>query len=358
MSAFAGLLNERGLEIKTLEISKQDIPEDCVLLIINNPTKDFTYKEDEIGSLSYVSDLEKIDRYLVNRQGALAVSKDYEVQLPAFETFLYEWGFTFSDSIVCDEQSSLDDNPNGEKTGTTLSAVYNTDPDSYAYTLYSEYSNLYSAPLTVVTNSGSVECSFGESFSSHEDGAKDVSRNYVSLLETSDKAQKYYITEENGDEVRYVDGMPGKQDLAALSIRSYFDSVSKINLYSYVFCANSSDFFTNNLIGEASYANYDIVSAVVDKISRVEDYASLNLGGTSINSSSVGGKLIIPMNMTELGETINSNRLEENGVSYEVIKENHGISNTDKIVYACFIFAVPVALAAVGIVIAVKRRYL
>ena len=360
MSAFAGLLVERGLEVKTLELSsvEKNIPEDCVLLIINNPTKDFEYDKDAIGSLGYVSDIEKIDRYLVNRQGALAVAKDYEVRLPAFETFLYEWGFTFSDSIVCDEESSLADNPDGEKTGTTLSAVYNTDPDSYAYTLYGQYSNLYSAPLTVVTNSGSVECSFGESASVHEDGAKDVSRNYVSLLETSDKAQKYYVTNENGDEVRYVDGAPGKQDLAGLCIRSYFDSISKINLYSYVFCVNSTDFFENSLIGEPSYANYDIVSAVVDKISRVDDYASLNLGGSSINSTSIGGKLIIPMNMTELGEDVSSNKLDETGSSYEIIKTNRGISTTDKIVYSCFIFAVPAAAAVVGIVVSVKRRYL
>lgn len=361
MSAFAGLLAERGLEVKNLAISDKElksIPEDCVLLIINNPTKDFTYDEAGLGTLGYVSDLEKIDRYLVNRQGALAVAKDYEVKLPNFETFLYEWGFVLSDSIVCDEESSLDDNPNGEKTGTTLSAVYDTDPDSYANTLYGEYANLYSAPLTVVTNSGSVGCSFGESFSAHEDGTNDVSRNYVSLLETSDKAQKYYITKEGGDEIRYVDGEMGKQDLAALCIRSYFDSKSVINLYSYVFCANSSDFFENTLIGEASYANYDIVSAVVEKISRVEDFASLNLGGSSINSSSIGGKLIIPMNMTELGETIASNKLSDNGITYDVIKENHGFSDTAKVAYTCVIFAVPLAIAVVGIVVSVKRRYL
>ncbi len=357
LSAFAGLLGERGLEVKTLELLKEEkIPEDCVLLIINNPTKDFVCAEDKLDSLGYVSNIEKIDRYLVSRQGAIAVAKDFEVELPVFESFLYEWGFTFSDSIVCDEESSLDDNPDGEKTGSTLSAVYNTDPDSYAYTLYGEYSNLYSAPLTVITNSGSVECSYGESSAAHEDGAKDVSRNYVSLLSTSDKAQKYM--KENGEITSIVDGEAGKQDLAALCIRSYFDSVSTINLYSYVFCVNSADFFENNLIGEPSYANYDIVSAVVDKISRVDDYASLNLGGSSLNSSSLGGKLIIPMNMTELGETIISNKLDESGMTYEVIKENNGISKTEKVAYACFIFAVPLATAVVGIVVSVKRRYL
>ena len=96
---------------------------------------------------------------------------------------------------------------------------------------------------------------------------------------------------------------------------------------------------------------------MVEKISRIDDYA-LNLGGSSVNSSSIGGKLIIPMNMTELGETITSNKLDEDGIHNEIIKENNGISQTEKVVYTCFIFAVPVAVAVVGIVVAIKRRYL
>jgi hypothetical protein len=62
--------------------------------------------------------------------------------------------------------------------------------------------------------------------------------------------------------------------------------------------------------------------------------------------------------MSELGETITSNKLADNGISHEIIKENHGISKTEKIVYTCFIFAVPTALAVLGIVVSVKRRYL
>ena len=359
MSAFAGLLGERGLEIKLIDLTDPkvtEIPNDCVLLIINNPTEDFTYDEDKLDSLEYISDTEKLDRYLVKRQGAIAVAKDFETKLPVFENFLYEWGFVFSDSIVSDMDSSLDDTAEEGKTGTTLSAVYPKDTDSYAYTLYGEYSNLSSAPLTVITNSGSVECAFGESSSAHEDGSKNVSRNYVSLLTTSPTAKRYMT--ENGEITTILDDTRGSYDLAALSIRSAFDSTSAVNLYSYVFCVNSADFFSSTLLSEPSYANYDIISAVVDRISRVDDYASLNLGGSSFNSSSIGGKLIIPMHMSEIDETITSNKLDDKGMAYETIKENHGISKTEKIVYTSFIFAIPAALAVLGIIVSVKRRYL
>jgi hypothetical protein len=40
MASFADLLTERGLNIKTLELSAVDkIPDDCAVLIINNPQR-------------------------------------------------------------------------------------------------------------------------------------------------------------------------------------------------------------------------------------------------------------------------------------------------------------------------------
>ena len=64
LASFADLLNERGLEIKLLDISKladdEDIPADCALLIINNPKNDFAFDTDRENDFSYVSDIEKI----------------------------------------------------------------------------------------------------------------------------------------------------------------------------------------------------------------------------------------------------------------------------------------------------------
>ena len=90
MAAFADLLRDRGLEIKTLRLSDPEverIPDDCALLIINNPKTDFTYDEDRLDEFFYVSDTEKIDRYLVMKQGAVMVAKDYRTKLPVLKTF-------------------------------------------------------------------------------------------------------------------------------------------------------------------------------------------------------------------------------------------------------------------------------
>jgi len=358
MAAFAGLLGERGLEIKLLNLSSVErVPDDCALLIINNPRFDFTYDESKLNEYSYVADTEKLDRYLVMKQGAIAVAKDYEITLPVFENFLYEWGFEFSDSILVDRESCLEDE---ENTGTNIIALYDTDENSYGYALYGEYADLTSAPLTVFKNSGSVSCSFKESVSSVEPGTSFASRSYASFLTTSGSAQRYMKDKVTGEITSYVDGMPGAYDLAALSIRSEINSVENVNSYSYVFCVNSPDFFSSDLLGERSFANYDILSAVVENISRVDEHASMDLGALSFNSASGGGKYIIPTTMSEQSETIYSNKYVDNNVENDriIIKENHGITNTAIYVYTCFIFLIPLAVGIVGIVVSVKRRFL
>ena len=365
-SALASLLVERGMEIKLLNLSDENvkaIPDDCALLIINNPRTDFTYDESKLNTFSYISDTEKIDRYLVMKQGALMVAKDYRIELPIFENFLYEWGFKFSDSVLCDPESSISENETteggAEDTHTQIIASYNTSEDGYGYQLYGSYADLTSAPLTVFKDSGSVECSFKESVSSGEPGNTYSSRNYASFLTTSAKAQRY-MRDEKGEITSIVDGTPGRYDLAALIVRNELDNVENVDTNSFIFCVNSKSFLGTELLGNESYANYDIVSAVVENISRVDKYADMDLGAPSDNSASLGGKYVIPVTMAEKDVTIYSNKYVDNNTDNPriVIKENHGIGATEKVVITCAVLVIPLALGILGAVICIKRRYL
>ena len=61
------LLTERGLQVKTLDLAEEKkVPDDCVLLIINNPTEDFTVDKNQLDSFTYVSYTEMLDQYLMN----------------------------------------------------------------------------------------------------------------------------------------------------------------------------------------------------------------------------------------------------------------------------------------------------
>lgn len=364
---FADLLSERGLYIKTLDLSAQEItkvPDDAALLIINNPTRDFTYDESQLGSLSYVSELEMIDNYLVKGNGSLMVSLSYDLRdyegyddavaagtvdtfnpLKSLKIFLAEWGFTFSDTQVKDKGNSYDSE------GEDIIGVYSTDEDSYGNAIYGNYASSASAPKMVVTNTGYIECSFGLGTSMQEQGSSETKRQYDSFISTSASAIGYAYNESK-DDYSYTATDPGAKALAAVVARQRLDPVETVYTYSYVFCANSSDFFSNELLGNPAYANYDVISAVVENMVRTDVYASSDLGGSSMNSKNFGGKQLASTTIYDYENYVYSPD------ATEVVRINKGITPLSKTVFSIFIYAVPVAIAIFGIAVCIKRRFL
>ena len=105
----SNLLADRGLESLPLNLGKVDkVPDDCMLLIINNPTSDYDAEGKGLGEFGYSSECEKIERYIVEKQGSVMIAKDYSITLPNLEDFLYEWGFDFSQSLIMDEESFVE----------------------------------------------------------------------------------------------------------------------------------------------------------------------------------------------------------------------------------------------------------
>ena len=346
---FVDLLAERGLTVKLLKLSEVEaVPEDCALLIINNPTKDFVPNPDNYDRLDYVSDTEKLDRYLVKNQGAIIVNKDYSVKLPVLESFLSEWGISFGTTLLKDAEASLIDELG---TNTSLIASYDTDEESYGYAIYSDFASVSSAPRTIFSNTGYVKCSFNESQASPEPGTANTRRQYASFLTTSKTAKPYAKNSLTGE---YVDlaGEAGVYDLAAVVARAKLDDVKNETTYSYIFCSATADFLTDGLLGNPSYANYDILSALIENISRLDDYASMELGGLSLNSSSYGGKQIIYSVLSDSPEDVYSPD------GKEVLEHNKAINNGFVITVSVIVFLVPVVVLIFGVFVCLRRRYL
>ena len=349
MQSFKDLLSERGLEVKNLELSSvSEIPEDCVLLIINNPTIDFKTDKSQYDNLYYLSETDKIDKYLVNKQGAVMVAKDYRVNLPVLEAFLGEWGIEFSDSLVKDAEASLDDELD---TNTKLIADYNDDEESYSYAIYGDFASMSSAPRMIFSDAGYVKCTYKESYAMAEPGASNTTRNYADFVSSSPAAKPYAKNSLTG-EYQDLAGYAGSYNLAALVVRNKVHEIDNTNQMSYLFCTNTKDFFSNDIIGNSYYANYDIVSSLIDNISRLDVYGSNELGGPSANSPTYGGKQL--HNSVLSTETV----FVYSSDAREVIETNYAITNGIKAFIVVVVFAIPVAVLAFGIVIAIKRRFL
>lgn len=342
MSALAELIEERGLKIRTLNLSGADkIPEDCALLIINDPTTDFTTDESRYDRFDYISDTEKIDRYLKSHSGALIVNKAYDSDpMPVLESFLSEWGIQFGNELVKDEQEGhyL---PGVGDPGTALIGVY--DPDSIGGVYYEAYAELASAPKMIFTNSGYIRSTFLDKTVS-ESGGYNTQMSYSSFIGTESTAVAYdkygYTTEDRGS----------SKDLAAMTTRTYLDGTTDETVYSYVFCTNSADFFSNDVLGNRSYANYNIMATVISSISRVDRYASMSLGGMSMNSPSYGGKQTVSTTLSESAQNVYSPDASE------IIHVNRAFTTTEKVLFSIIVAIVPATLLVLGTVIFVKRK--
>jgi hypothetical protein len=330
------LLCDRGLEVKTLKLSEvSEIPADCELLIINNPREDYTSTPDGAGSsLGYISETEKLDRYLTKAHGSIMIAKDYKLTLPILESFLYEWGFEFVPAQVRDPGSYL---PNEAGDKTTLVGKYDTNENSYAYAIYGAYASLASSPNMVFKDTGYLTCSFGVGYTTPEPGTYAVTRNYDPFFYTSDKAEAYKGADP------YVKGE--SLHIAAVATRLEINSITAEYKYSYIMCAPSADFFSTEILADASCANFDIMSALVENMARSDEYASSDLGGKSLNFANAGGKPLADMT---------------------IYSTSDATADTDKALlapgvrtaYVVIIMLVPLAAAIVGIIVAIRRRYL
>lgn len=343
---FADLLFERGLSVKTLKLSEVDrIPDDCAVLIINNPTRDLATDEDSFGTLGYVSEAEKIDAYLVDRGGSLIFNKAYDSpELPIMESLLLEWGIAFGEGVVEDEErgfaSPTDDMVN-------ILGVYDKDNESFGSAYYGDYAALSSAPDMLFKDTGYVFCSFSDGDAIPEPGGYNTSRNFASFIGTTDGA--IAVAAPGSTEQTAAAGF---KSLAAVSVRTYLDQVTTENEFSYIFASNSEHFYSNEVLGNPSFANYDVMASVITGISRTDRHVTIELGGTSPNSASYGGKQLVDMVLKDYAHNVYSSNASE------VLRVNRAFTPAARTWFTVIAMIAPAAVLVTGIVVFIRRKYL
>ena len=140
------------------------------------------------------------------------------------------------------------------------------------------------------------------------------------------------------------------RDICAIGLRYGLDSQTLAYSYSYIFCANSASFFSEQTLGNPSFANFDVTSALVENISREDVYASMDLGGASLNSASYGGKRLQK-------ETIATEITDIYGSDGTIVKTNQAIKAGAKAAIIVTAVLIPVGIAIAGAVIHLRRRF-
>lgn len=353
------MIKRNGMNVETLSLYDEQyrqIPSDCALLLILNPKSDFASDGESFDSFEYISPLEKVDRYLMNNQGAVIATRDFDngAELKNYDDFLHEWGFDVGSTMVKDNENAIYGN-DGEKVPSSFEINYEANLEGAAAAIYGDFANLISAPSTVVSNSGYIECSYGKFVQKNESGSMIVTRNYQPFFTTYDTAGAYVADSDGSFVDSTVREKNGPFDLASICIRENFNTVSSEYTYSYLFCSATTDIFKNEILSVDAYANYEITSSLIENISKIDDFASIDLGGSSYNSKKFGGKQILNAVLKAEDEIIYGQ--DSNGKLINK-KTNYGINTATKIVFSVAVAIVPVSALVIGVVTVVKRKNL
>lgn len=274
-SALTSLFEDAGYNVKTVDLTKEDIPEDTRIVIVNNPVYDFA------GFGAGVSEIDKLDAFL-DGYGCLMVfaAPERAANLVNLGELLTEWGIGFTtDTYVKDSANSV------SVDGREIVAAY--EEEGLGASLYLDISSLDSMPKTIVKNAMPLKMLWERNDAL--DGVRDVSP----VLSAHDGAEAV-SGEGNAD----ASGAP----LMLLSRETRINNNEYY--YSYVIACGSAEYNNSEYLNAKSYANRDILYSAMritgrerilaDIPYKVLDDTSIDITTAQANNWTVALTAVIP----------------------------------------------------------------
>ena len=281
--SFRALVERAGFDVMDIDLAKDEIPEDCRLLICYDPQTDFL----GLGNPSFVegdeSEIDKLDKFLDKAYSfMLFVDKDTP-ELPVLEEYLEEWGVTVARAenaegeldtlVIRDQTMKLDKDgyiPMAEYVTTGGGASITSDmrnvsypakvvfPNSTAVVMSESYRVTHVEPDE--TNEVTEAYTYG---SYYRNG---VSRYFHDVFKTGASAS----AEAFGKQYQ-VATQQSRFNLMTISIESR--SVKETNYLStqepsYVAVFGSTEFASDTILDSAAYGNADVLTATLRHMGR------------------------------------------------------------------------------------------
>ena len=239
--AFTRLLAAAGYEIATIDLSREDVPKECDLLVISNPRSDFERGRDE----SVETEMKRLRDY-ADRGGDLFVSLDplLKKPLPVLESFLAEYGVSVSRSEI------------GGKMQTNIVKDPNLGITADGFTLVGEYADTDTADAIAETVKDYREG--GVFFSSASPIVIHPAHGGASaLVVTSQSAESYVGTTRTDASGGYAVAAEGRREKDGVS--------SSLFLTGTIYLTGTDALLTN------TYSNREFLFGVLEHVFGVEN---------------------------------------------------------------------------------------
>ena len=334
------LVHRAGFDVVTIDLSRDEIPADCRLLISYDPRADFL----GLGNPAFVegdqSEIDKLDKFLDKAYSFMLFVDADTPELPVLEEYMEEWGITvgraenaegeLDNLLIRDQQSKLDKDgyiPMAEYVTAGGGASITEDmrkvaypakvvfPNAVAITMSDSYKKTHVVPDD--TNGVTEAYTYG---SYYRNG---VSRYFHDVFKTSASA----AVEAFGKQYQVATDL-NRFNFMTLSIESR--TVMETNYLStqepsYVAVFGSTAFASDTVLDSAAYGNADVLTATLRHMGREVMPADLEFKAFKI---------------------------------FEVDTDVQPVNLGTEVLNTALMTLLPIALCTIiGVVIGVKRKY-
>ncbi len=334
------LVHRAGFDVVTIDLSRDEIPADCRLLISYDPKADFL----GLGNPAFVegdqSEIDKLDKFLDKAYSFMLFVDADTPELPVLEEYMEEWGITvgraenaegeLDNLLIRDQQSKLDKDgyiPMAEYVTAGGGASITEDmrkvaypakvvfPNAVAITMSDSYKKTHVVPDD--TNGVTEAYTYG---SYYRNG---VTRFFHDVFKTSSSA----AVEAFGKQYQVATDL-NRFNFMTLSIESR--TVMETNYLStqepsYVAVFGSTAFASDTVLDSAAYGNADVLTATLRHMGREVMPADLEFKAFKI---------------------------------FEVDTDVQPVNLGTEVLNTALMTLLPIALCTIiGVVIGVKRKY-
>lgn len=276
-SEFLRIIEGAGYDLVYLDLEKDEIPENCRLIITFDPQKDFVANFKTDG----VSEASKLDDYLRNSYAYMVFADADTPKLTNMEEYLEEWGIVFNRNesglpyAVIDPASAL--NP---EDGKSIIAQFETEGAGGTIT---KEMRQYSAPPKIIFGNA-LSISYSHSYertyvlADEEQGTgafiygaynrNMINRSIYDVFSTTNEA-KAYALDANGEQTLLTDSpfrlMTITQEERVVSEGIGFTNAS---MYSHVCAFGSVDFADNKILTSGAFGNSDVLLSLLRTVGK------------------------------------------------------------------------------------------
>lgn len=334
---FIDLIKGAGYKPMFLDLEKEDIPENCRMMITFDPREDFK----AFGNLgeNNVSEIEKLDKYLDGINSFFYICGADAAKLPALEEYLEEWGVTVGRTQ--NEKGEIqnlviEDKVNCADAGKGQVVVGNYATEGLGATLTEDMRERSYPPKVIFGNSGVIV------------PAENYIKWHVAASEDGTQGEfSYHSYYKNGNNREMLDIFTTYNTASALADGKVYEIATDIELFklmtitqeirnvqesnlssvtqtSYVLALASTDFLANEALGSAAYGNTDVL------------LSALRNTGNEVIPTDLELKAIYEYEMAD-------------NIAY--------VENSPTVWFYCLTLIPLTLIFAVGVIVTVRRKY-